>query len=250
MPFVFGKDITFTLYPLDEWAALSIASTADPAIYVYQDGYKPDRTEAAAGTDNGGLIGTAITSWGATTDGNGKQFTIPAIDDPEPTSEESRRTFWLALNFYLQNSEQKQTVVRALPMERVEVHHKAVGAAAADLEEVFANIDAYCSSDQQTAAINAATDRCQVDLDLMGFEWAQLWRPDRLKTAVVYKALAILAYGEMQGPNDHWYQLGQDYQKVYETIISQIKLEHIDDADQDPALNATQPTGGYMRFIR
>lgn len=251
MPYLFGQDITYNFYPINERDYVSLASvTTDPAIYVYKEGYKPSRTEAAAGTDNGGLVGTVITSWSTTTDSNGKYFTIPAIDDPDPTADTDRRTFWAAINFYLQNSEQKQTILRALPLERVAAHHKAVGVAVSDLEAVFPTIDSYVSSTNQTSAITTATTRCKVDLEAHNYEWAELWRPDRLATAITYKALSNLMFGLVQDAGDRWFELGKEYNAVYSSVLESLRLERIDAPDEDPEDNEKQPLGGFIRCLR
>jgi len=251
MPNLFGQDITYNFYPINERDFVSLASvTTDPAIYIYKEGYKPDRTSAAAGTDNGGLVGVAITSWSTTTDGNGKYFTLPAIDDPDVTSSTDKRTYWAAINFYLQDSEQKQTILRALPLERIAAHHKAVGVTVANLEEIFPTIDSYVSATNQTNAITTATTRCKVDLEAHNYEWAELWRPDRLATAIAYKALSNLMFGLVQDAGDRWFELGKEYNGVYTSVLESLRVERIDEPDEDPADNESQPLGGFIRGIR
>lgn len=235
MSYAYGKAISYTLYAVQETDFVSLASvTTAPAIYVYKDTARPSREDGAAGTDNGGLVGTAIVSWAASSDGNGKTFTIPAISDPDPNSTINERTYWLAINFYLQDSAQKQTIVRALPMRRIDAHHKAVGTSASDLEAVYANIDTYASSGAQTSAITAATTAAKIYLESMGFEWAEIWRPDLLNTAICYKALSLIMIGNVAETGDRWELLSRTYDGVYKTTIDGLKLEFVAQPDSSP----------------
>jgi hypothetical protein len=249
MAYVFGKAITYNFYALDERNYNSLAAVTDaPVIHVYKHGHKPSREAAIAGTDNGGLI-ESITAWTDIT--NGKSFTIAAIEDPDPTSIQKEYTYWLAINFVLVNSGQVQTLVRALPMQRVSAHHKAITTAISDLEAIFPTIDTYISDANQTNAITTATTRAKIDLEALGFEWAELWRPDRLSDAIAYKALSQLMYGLIREPNDNWQQLGAEYNGTYRAILDSLKVEYIHTQDDDPKMNEPQRAfGGAVRIIR
>lgn len=252
MPFLFGKAITYTFYPVQEKDYVSLTGVTDnPAIYVYKDTGKPMRAEAAAGTDNGHLVGVAITSWSATADGNGKSFTIPAITDPEPDGATETRTYWLAINFKLVNSGSTQTIIRALPLQRVSAHHKAISTAAADLEAIYPTIDDHASSTAQTAAITTATTAAKLYLEALGFDWAEIWRPDFLSTAISYKALSLLMLAEIADTGDKWELLAKTYEGIYKGLIDGLKLEYIAQPANAPDDDDPVPVRTYfLRAIR
>lgn len=252
MAYIFGKDITYTFYAIEDRDAIDMSGvTTSPAIYVYKSNYKPDRTQAAAGTDNGGLVGSAITTWTATTRGNGKYFTIPAIDDPDPTSSIDTYTYWLAINFYLKNSEQKQTLIRALPMRRVSAHHKAIDVRNEDLEAIYPGVTTnIVSSANAVAVIGHAITMTELDLDAKGFEYANLWRPDRLNEAVQYRALAEIMLQNMVATDDEWHTLYKEYKDVSNNIVRNLKIEYTTSAGaEDDNIKETRG-GGVVRFIR
>jgi hypothetical protein len=249
MAYYFGASIAYNFYAVSERSFVSLAAVTDaPAIHVYKDGFKPSREDAIAGTDNGGLLQT-ITTWTNIT--NGKTFTIAAIADPDPASAQTEYTYWLGINFVLVNSGQVQTQVRALPMRRIDVHHKAVTTAQADLEAIFPTIDTYISNANQDNAIVTATTRAKIDLEALGFEWASLWRPDRLSEAVTYKALSQLMYSLIKQPNDSWQELGREYNGAYRAILDGLKLEYINSQDASPKDNPPERVNsGALRVIR
>ena len=250
MAFSFGKDITYEFYAVEDRDALDLSgvSTA-PAIYVYKTGYKPNRTQAAAGTDNGGLVGAAITTWTATTRGNGKTFTIPAISDPDATSNIESYSYWLVINFYLKTGGDKQTIVRALPMRRIAAHHKAIDVINEDLKGIFDSIDIYANSAGQIAAIANATSMTENNLDAKGFEWSSLWRPDRLNEAVKYRAVAQIILGEAQ-KNDEFIELYKTFRDVSENTINVLKIEYISQSDARAEEVKKSRGGGMVRLVR
>jgi hypothetical protein len=249
MAYYFGKALTYNFYAISERSPVALSAVTDaPAIYVYKHGYKPTREDAIAGTDNGGRLQSIVT-WSDIT--NGKSFTIASISDPDPTSAQEEYTYWLALNFKLVNSGQVQTHVRALPMRRIDVHHKAITTAQADLEAIFPTIDTYVSSTNQDSAIATASTRAKLDLEAYGFEWAELWRPDLLSEAVTYKALSQLMYSLIREPGDAWQELGKEYNGAYRAILDNLKLEFIATQDGSPADNApVRVSSGAIRVIR
>lgn len=249
MPYLFGQSFTYGFYPVQEQDYVDLSTvTDDPAVYIYKEGYKPTRADASAGTDNGGLL-QSITTW---TDGtNCKEIAVAPISDPDPTSNIEERTYWIGLNVPLQDGGTKQTIVRALPMQRVTAHHKGISAAAADLKSVFGSIDSYASSTEQTAAISTATIAIKAALEMNRFSWAEIWRPDKLKDAVVYKALYFLMLSEVAQQGDRWDVLAKAYDSTAETLLAGLRLEFVDEPDEDPKdEEPVQVESGFRRFIR
>jgi hypothetical protein len=203
-------------------------------IYVYKYDYKPTRAQALAGTNNGGLIET-ISSWSDSDTDNGKTFTVAAIDDPDPTSETRSYTYWIAVNFKYTNTEQIQTIVRALPMQRIDAWHKTVNTTTADLENLWPQIDSYRTSEQQRAAIDLAKALCEQDLEAEGYEWALIWRPDKLDLAVAHRAVAQLYLGLATGAGrEQWLGLAESYKETYKAMLQALKVEYDSERSDEP----------------
>jgi len=247
MPNVFGKDIAYTFYALDGDGEPQALPTAPEAIYLYKVNYKPSREQAAAGTNNGGLIGDPITTWSDS--GQGKTFTIGAIDDPDPTGADRKHTYWLAINFKFAAAEQTQTVLRALPMQRAYGAHEAISTTLADLEGLFPQVDEYWNDTQQDTAIGLASDIIRAEFDAAGFEWVSIWRPDKLNIAVAYRALAVLAAGELAAGNaERWQALHDLWMNSGKTSANTLKLEY-DRYDADEPTNI-ETKNNYIRIMR
>lgn len=244
MPYPFGRDFTYSFYALidNEFENLSAISAAE-AIYVYKD--KPSRTEAAAGT--GSALLATITTWSNTADANGKYFTIPAIDDPDPTSTIDRDTYWLAVNFKFSAAEQTQTVLRALPMQRVDAWHKVISTAQSDLESIFADVDSYASATRQDNAIAIAKEKLEQEFEAAGFDWALIWRPDKLNLACAYLALSSIMFGLGAG-DPKWFELANEYRNAAKGITDGIKLEYDRLRQGEPTTVEAQHN--YMRVVR
>ena len=233
MTYPFGKDLTYNFYAISDNNDYESLPDSPESIYIYKTGYKPSRAQALAGTDNGGLLET-IASWSDTSDSNGKTFTIAALDDPDVSSEVRRFTYYVALNFKLSAGEQTQTVIRALPMERVLGHHKAVSTAAADLEAIYTDIDSLRSEAQQATSITLATNMMKDDLTASGFEWVELWRPDELNQAIAYRALADIMLGLITSDSDEWHIRYLEYKETWKGLYSMLKLEYDSTKDGEP----------------
>ncbi len=244
MPFPFGKDFAYTFYAgsSDEYEALP---TAPESIYIYQTGYRPTRAEAAAGTDNGGLLQT-ISTW--TDSGEGKVFSVDAIDDPDPTGSNTEHTYWVVVNFKLSTGEQTQTIIRALPMRRVWAHHAAVTTSKADLQTIFPKIDDYWNDSEQDASIELAVDMVKAELNSKGFEWALIWQPDKLNHAVAYKALTFLTAGELAAGADTWQRSHETWTNAADTALNTLRFEYDRYETQEPS--STETKGAYIRIMR
>ncbi len=248
MGYPFGQNITYTFYPLvDNEAAKNIPTTGNPvAIYYFTDNNKPSRDAAQNGT---GAVnsGSAIASWTPT--GNGYQFTIPAIEDPDPDGGADTRNYWLAINFILQASGQTQTVIRALEMERVSGHHKTVSVTSQDIIDYFPDALSYVSEDRINNFLFDAREEIQAYLRNKGFEWAQIYRPDRLSLVIKYKVLMHIMADQRREPGDNFDLNYQRYEKSYESAISSLQLEYDADKDGAPEIQPVK-TGGYIFAIR
>jgi hypothetical protein len=245
MPFKFGADIKYKFYPIkDEISsddAFDITQFANPVIFVFNE--KPSRADAQAGTGNI----QSITSWTNTEDGRGKQFTISAIDDPDISSENKNYSYWLAINFELQASEQTQTVMRMLPIKRLTAHHSTAMPTVEDLEAIHPNITEYFLDHVIDAALVSALQITKLRLKANGWDYASIWNPDELRLAVGYKALAELSLSQIAGGGS-WSDKYKEYKATYETLLKEI--EFLIDKDKDGEPDKKESLTNVVSLIR
>lgn len=231
MGYPFGQDFTYTFYPLADNAAVSSIPSQTPTIHIFPDSAKPTRSEAAEATPTSAV--QTISSWASNSNG-GYDITVDAIDDPDPTGTMDKRTYWIAINFTLSSSEQTQTVVRALEMERVSGHHKRISITNANITARWPDVTAYVSTGEIDSMITDANTMIREHLRTAGYEWAQIYRPDRLYHASMFKVLDLICLSQVQQRGDKFDLLHQEYSATYKSIMSGIKTEYDADNDGEP----------------
>lgn len=232
MPYPFAQDLTVTFYPIvgDEKVTPSGDS---PSIYYFDDDNKPDRDDALNGT-NAINSGSAITSWSNTSDGDGKSFTVPAIPDPDSSDDKEVYTYWLGVNFTLETSGDTVTVIRALPMRRVDAHLETLVLSDSDLTERWPAVDDYTvDSSQRDAFIDDAIEDIKEELWNKGYEWARIHEADRLKAAAVYRTLAMIALSQIREENDRFGVLHRSFMESYQKKISRLRMLYDSDNSKE-----------------
>lgn len=240
--YVFGQSFTYQYYPQDTEGFI-VPSADAPTIYLYDR--KPTRADAATGA--GSPLQT-ISSWSTTTDGDGREFTVAVIDDPEPNGGVDRYTYYLAINYTLETGEQSQLDIRALPLMRVDSHSTIVGVSQADLQEVYEDIDTIASSARQDSAISLAEALIRQEFENASYEWLNIWEPQDLKRLVAFKALEIIMIEQVRDTGDDWNLRLEEYRLMREELQSQLKFAYSLSRENEPEALTTFGTG--MRLIR
>lgn len=245
MGYPFGQDFKYTFYPIvDEKEALDIPDPQTPTIYIFSDSDgTPSRSVAIAGTG----ADQTISSW--TKRGAGFEFTISALTDPDVNSTQDKRTYWLAINFLLKAGGQVQTIIRALEMERVAGHHKSIGVTAVDIGEMWPGVTSYLSEAQITALIALSTEELRALLKNRSFEWAQVYRPDRFRLAVIFKTLMHVMLNQRRDVGDNFDRNYEEYKVIFNSTIGSIKVEYDTDNNGQPQKEPLK-TGGFAYVSR
>ncbi len=243
--YAFGRDISYSFYPLvDEANTSGVVTSQTPAIYIFAD--LPSRDAASDGT---GSIAT-ITSW--TWDATNKCFTytIPAIDDPDPTSLTDTETYFQGINFLLQATEQIQTVVKGLVLERVRGQGSRVTLAESDLAVKWKHVNSYTTgTSQRTTLIAEAVVQVRNHLAAKGYKWSQILDVSKLNDAVAWKTLANIALSEIQTGNTKFNVLYAEFKANYENALAEVLLEY--DVDNDGAADTPVQAGsGTVLLLR
>lgn len=220
----FGQNISYSFYPLLDNEAATIPAgvlTQTPDIFVFTDNV-PSRSAAASG--DGAIV--VVNTWTWNPNKRAWTFTIPAIDDPDPQSNISQRTYWIAINFVLQSTQQIQTVLKPLPLSRVVGHDKVVAVNQDDLKKYFPQVEAYSSELQRVAYINQAVEEVKAYLRAKGFEWAKIQRADRLELCVIFKALSMIMLAQVQEPGDKFALKYQEFKGSFTQNIESLRFEY------------------------
>ena len=233
--FVFGKDITYTWYPLEDNENLSDADVQTlegllDSIYIFEREQRPTRDEARNGTG----ADQTILAWTANSN-FGFDFTIDAIDDPNPTEETHSRDFWIAINYQLEAGEQIQTARRVLPLERIARHSERLTVTDDDLKELWNEvIDFTKNANERNQKVRQAKIDIQRDFTTDLVDWAQIYNVDELNRATAWKALSYIAVDKREIVGDKFDLLYQHFTAQFEkemTSIHRLKADRDNDGD-------------------
>lgn len=236
----FGIDIARKFYPLLNDLPIQLP-TQDPDIYVFSA--YPTLNDAR---DGGGAVAT-ITSWTQNTSSPYDcSYTIPAIDDPDPESNIPQRTYYIAINFTLQASEQVQTVIQAIILERVSGSPETPGVSYLDLTAVYPAASAYANASQLQDHINTATNKIDLKLNARGIRRSDIQNISALNQAIVYGALRGFTRSQIaNGGGDKFVTMYELYSEEYMEIMKDINLSVDTNRDGVADQNA-QAKAGYI----
>jgi len=236
MNYIFGKDFDYKLYTYED--GKRIQSIPAQTITSYLFDAQPSRASAANGT---GAIATFTTTHAS---GNVITVAVDAVDDPDPSSLTHGWLYWIAVNFKLDNSEQTQTVLRAINIERAVGQDSIIGVTAAKIKEAYPAVDSYASPEEIEAMIQLAHVDLLDDLKNRGFQWAQINSPDQLFNALLFKSLNYVHVSQIQRQGDGFFVKAEMAQRRYEGIITNLKL--LIDTDRDGVADAKRPVTSFF----
>lgn len=216
----YGADFPFRLTVLEDGTKLESLVTGQSAtLYLFEN--LPDRAAAAAGT--GALATVSATQ-------NSPfflEFTVPAIDDPDPAGSIESRSYYAAINFKLQASEQTQTIIRELIISRPFGHDKPVDVDADMIKRRWVEAGEYRQDHEIRDLINLAVDAVRNDLEQRGLSWARIYRPDKLRQVIISKTIEAICDSQMQNAGDRFHILSQKIHAEGSALLSSIRLDYL-----------------------
>jgi|DEB0MinimDraft_6_1074348.scaffolds.fasta_scaffold17165_4 hypothetical protein len=238
--YLFGKSFTFTFFPIDDKGnAISADSLVNA--YVFTDANKPDRAAAIAGTN---ALQT-IAAWSA--NGNGYDLTVAAIDDPDTSSDEYQRQYWISINFKLASGEQTQTALIELIMSRPVGYGEELNVTAAVLEKYYPAIDGFVSDTDQADIIEEAAEHVKGVLKSRNWEYWMVTEPGELRSAVIWRSLYQIALAELSEQEAGFSVLLEESKENYGNAMERLKVRLDTDLDGEP--ERPQNFGNYMRIM-
>lgn len=233
MKYPFGQDFVYEYYPIVADDAFTPSDTSlTPALYLFTD--SPDRAKAAAGT---GAVWSGTTwTW------NGSKrcfsFTIAAVDDPGPTSTNQTEDYYLAINVRLQASEQIQTTVQRLLLERVLGHDSTAAPTVQEVAEEFTPITSYAKESEIYSYILKAQEDVRDALKVQGYQWARIHSVKELKRAVTFKAVLRFLLVAVQQGGDKFVFKYNEYKELYTGALATVQFLYDSDGDGVPDAEA------------
>lgn len=218
---VFGKAILRSFIADDRSNYLTLPSQA-PTIYVFD--YQPSDTQARAGTN---AIAT-ISTWTQT--GTNNTYTIPAIDDPEPSGAVIEKEYWEAILYRLETGEQQQLKLRMFYIVRADALESVPATTKQDIKDVWNGVTSYISDAQLDAYLPLAETEMRMQVGLS--KWSTLSKLSEAKIVLAYKTIELMAAFQVaKGNQDKFVWLHEYAKEKYNSLFS--KLHFPEDADRD-----------------
>jgi len=221
MEYTFGKDITYTFTPLLDSNTIANIPAQTAKLWLFDS--IPSYSEALVGT--GAIASVVNATW--TLNATSCTFTIPAIDDPWPTSSVQEADYYVSVVFKLTTGEQDQATIRELCLTRLVGHDEAISVVSADLEAVYPYVIKYASSTQITAQISLALSWLKRSLKGKGYEYQLIHNLNDLKLTVTYRALAQIMISLIKpGSVSEFQTLYDDYNATALSFLDSFTAEY------------------------
>jgi hypothetical protein len=240
--YVFGQDISYTFTPYIDGDTVAAIPSQTAKLLVYNS--EPSRSQVVAET--GHVFGPYTKAWVANS--TSVTFAVEAIDDPDISGTDYDAVYWVGIKFILESGGVEQIVIQSLPLERVKGTASALMVTEADVKEQFEPIGSYASTKEVLDQILIQQELLKVELESKGYEWAHIWRPDKLKRAVVFSTLGALLAQESTRDGDQFDKLSKRFDTNAQGFLKVISLEY--DASKNNEPDSVVQAAGYTRIIR
>lgn len=241
---IFGKSIVRRFYPYDQNGNPVQILTQTPAIYVFST--QPNRTDAAAGTGAVASVLTwtqsAVTPWVC-------EYTIPAIDDPSPTSTVPGVDYWIAINYKVESGEQAQTRIEYVWIERQRATANLPETTKEDLKAVYPALGDYITDPELDKFLLFATDQLKLTLKGRKLIWDQITDLRDLRLPLVYLTIALCAFSQFKEEGDRHDRRYNVFYKLYSDTMDSISIPYDADRDGVPDYPAEAQSNTHV-FIR
>lgn len=231
---VFGKDISRVFFPLENNEPLNLPSQV-PALYLYDT--RPSYEDAADGT--GSVQSKTYWTHDETTPFP-RSYTWDAVDDPSPTAQAQASTYWEALNFRNQASEQIQTIVRSLVLARTEELDSDVSTSVQDLRDAYPHISNYLTDVQLGEILEDALEEFKIDLEGRDIDYSKVYDLKKCRLALAYKAISLSCLTQIRERDDKHNFRYEEYKEKYTALLRLINIPV--DSDNDGQADSTADT--------
>ncbi len=241
MRYAFGQDFNYVFTPYVDGEPTKASHSHTAKLLVYST--EPSRSQV---TDETGQLATYTTTWES--GASSMSFSVEAIDDPRPTDTDKDETYWVGIKYLLESGGQTQIVIRALLLERSRGTSALLDVTVADIEDQFKQITTYVSPVEILDQIAIQKELLKVELESKGYEWAQIWRPDKLKRAVVFATLGALCANESKRDGDQFDKLSRRFDTNAQGFLKVVSIEYDQSDNSEP--DAVVQGAGFSVVVR
>lgn len=233
--YVFGKDITRNFYPLEDNEPINLPSQV-PSIYLFSS--MPTLDDARSGI---GALSAAVNYWEETnTAPFARTYTIPAIIDPNPTSNAPCLGYWEAVNYIVQTSGQVQTKLRQFDVEKAKATETVPATVVQDLKDIYPQIGSYVADDTVLANfIKVAEDQIKLEFREKCIDWGDVVSLKDVKYALAFLTIQLVSESQINSGDDKFAIRAEIYSKRYASTIAQIKIKYDSNGDGKTDKQAT-----------
>lgn len=164
-----------------------------------------------------------------------RSWSVPPINDPDPTGTTNKKTYWEAINILLEGSAaQTQCILRAFDITRPAATDDNADISVDDLKNFYPAIARYMSDADLEDMIPIALETIRKDLKKKNVDWYKLRNQSELNLALTYKTIALQCLASIREPNDrHSFRFDQ-FEKWYQEEIQSLVLIYDSDGDGNP----------------
>jgi len=205
----FGKPFKYYFYPVTadccDYEQLEITPLWIQIYESYPN--RDDIINSVSGTNNNFILPTAITTWVDTNDFKGKCFDVPAISDPDPSSDHNiDKKYYLAIKCLLTGSTDEHIIIREITLTRLYGHHSILDninvSDVIDYDPTLENEICACVGDIEPF-IKRSISSLKAEISSCCNKSCRIWDSKALKEVVIRKTLAEVYLHHSRVPDDN-----------------------------------------------
>lgn len=228
---IFGKTITRKFIPLQDGEYINLPSQA-PEIYLFSS--EPSLEDAINGT---GRFDT-INYWQESSlPPYARTYTITAVEDPEPESDNSAVGYWEAIRYAI-DTVNKQTKLRYFEIERAEALTATPDTTVQDLKDIWPAIINYADDTELEQHLGNAETELKLELKAKNYVWGKVFELDDVRLPLAYKTVQLVCESQLLAGDDKFAIRATMFKEKYETLIKMLKLPYDSDGDGAPDTTA------------
>lgn len=233
---VFGKPLSRTFVAYENDVAIDLTSINSVKLYSSLS----DATSALSPI-------VTMSSWTAVGTTRAT-YNLPAVSDPNPTSDRRSWQLWEAIKYRLSSGGDVQTEYRSIDVSRAIVGDSVPGTTKEDLKALFPALASYLSDARIDDILDLAGLRMKLDLKANGVEYGKARNLWETKLALAFLAISMNADALYLKTNqDAFRERAKDYEQKYTDALKKIALPYDGNADGEvDQVKQAQPTFRYM----
>lgn len=210
------------------------------SVYIFDS--QPSLAVAKLGT---GAFQT-ISTWEVSEDNaHAKTIEIEPIDNPSPNDAVNEVSYWVAINYLLQDTEQEQTDVFEILLRANKGNLVGKEANISSIKEIFPEICSYATDLQIANYIAIAKAQAESDFKKKGIDYSTIRNLPDFWLATAYKVISLIGLAEFKEQGDRHFTRYEEFSKLYDNHMRDLRVEV--DTNVDGVVDTiVRPTVSYL----